>query len=149
MTKLLWFSHCSFQFLDPSVLPGLVSLSNNMGHSPQGPIPFPVDTHQSTSSTESSAPQERSGWRCSGPEALLSWPWALPSGMRQGLGMRGPPPATHVAPVTGDDWQLLPASLHGAQGIPSIGAPSFTLHLSVPHTFVLEFGLLSTPVLIP
>ena len=27
------------------------------------------------------------------------------------LGMRGPPPATHVAPVTSDDWQLLPVSL--------------------------------------
>ena len=96
-----------------------------------------------------SAPQERSGWRCSGPEVLLSQPWALHSGVSQGLGMRGPPPATHVAPVTGDDWQLLPASLHGAQGIPSTSATSFSLHLSVPHTFVLEFGLLSTPVLIP
>lgn len=26
------------------------------------------------------------------------------------------PPATHVCPVTGDGWQLLPACLHGAQG---------------------------------
>ena len=65
------------------------------------------------------------------------------------LDMRGPPPATYMVPVTGDDWQLLPASLHGAQGIPSTSATSFSLHLSVPHTFVLEFGLLSTPVLIP
>lgn len=54
-------------------------------------------------------PQEGSGWRCSGPEPLLSWPWALPSGVSQGLGMRGPPPATHVYPVTADGWQLLPA----------------------------------------
>ena len=63
------------------------------------------------------------------PKALLSWPWALPSGVRQGLGVRGLPPATHVAPVTGDDWQLLLASLHGAQGIPSTSAPSFSLRL--------------------
>lgn len=61
-------------------------------------------------------PQEGSGWRCSGPEPLLSWPWALPSGVSQGLGMRGPPPATYMGPVTDDDWHLLPASLHGAQG---------------------------------
>lgn len=61
-------------------------------------------------------PQEGSGWRCSGPEPLLSWPWALPSGVSQGLSMRGPPPATHVGPVTDDGWHLLPASLHGAQG---------------------------------
>ena len=83
------------------------------------------------------------------PRALLSRPWALPSDVKQGLSVRGPPPATHVAPVTGDDWQLLPASLHGAQGIPSTSATSFSLHVSVPHTFVLELGLLSTPVLIP
>ena len=67
-------------------------------------------------STESSAPQERSGWRCSGPRALLSWPWALPSGVSQGLGMRGLPPATHMVPVTGADWQFSPASLYVAQG---------------------------------
>ena len=54
-----------------------------MGHIPQGPapcpplwsehplwkalVPLPVDTHRCTHSTESSAPQERSGWRCSAP----------------------------------------------------------------------------------
>ena len=74
------------------------------------------------------------------PKALLSRPWALPSDVRQGLGMRGPPPATHVAPVTGDDWQLLPVSLHGAQGIPSTSAPSFSLRLPVPHTFLWELA---------
>ena len=56
------------------------------------------------------------------------------------LDMRGPPPATHVAPVTGDDWQLLPASFHGAQGIPSTSAPSFSLRLPVAHTFLWELA---------
>ena len=127
-----------------------------MGHIPQGPapcpplwsehplwkalVPLPVDTHRCTHSTESSAPQERSGWRCSGPEVLLSQPWALHSGVSQGVAMRGPPPAPHVAPVTGDDWQLLPASFHGAQGIPSTSAPSFSLRLPVPHTFLWELA---------
>lgn len=32
------------------------------------------------------------------------------------LGMRGLPLATHMFPVTGDEWQFFPASLHVAQG---------------------------------
>lgn len=67
-----------------------------------------METHRCTHSTESSAPQERSGWRWSGPEVLLSQPWPQHSGVRQGLSIRGPPPATHVAPVTGDDWTAPP-----------------------------------------
>ena len=32
------------------------------------------------------------------------------------LDMRGPPPATYMVPVTGDEWHFFPASLHVAQG---------------------------------
>ena len=78
----------------------------------KAPLQFSEDAYLNTRSTGSSAPQERSGWRCSGPKVLLSWPWALPSGVSQGLGMRGPPPASHAAPVTSDDWQPLPVSLY-------------------------------------
>ena len=41
-------------------------------------------------------------------DALFLRPFILvlgsPSRVRHGLGMRGPPPASHMAPVTSDDW---------------------------------------------
>lgn len=38
--------------------------------------------------------------------------------VRQAPGMRGPPPAAHLGPVTGDDWQLLPPPSRGRWQLP-------------------------------
>ena len=58
--------------------------------------------------TGTHAAQERSGWRCSGPKVLLSQPWALPSGVRQGLGIWAW--EDRLLPSTWLLWQVMTAS---------------------------------------
>ena len=72
-----------------------------------------------TSSTGSVTASGRSGWRCSGPEPLLSWPWAVPWVCETGPGHERTASCHPHGPVTSDDWQPLPASLHGPRAVAS------------------------------
>lgn len=56
----------------------------------EGCLPFPVDTHQCTSSTELVRSSGGSGWKCSGPGPFYLGLGLCLQCVRQGLGMRGP-----------------------------------------------------------
>ena len=119
----LIFLHQNFQtFLPPQLsiptftpqtLPPALPLWSERP-SVEGPAPFPVDTCRVHKQHRVVTTSGWSGWRCSGPEPLLSWPWAVPWVCETGPGHERTASCHPHGPVTDDDWQLLTASCHGA-----------------------------------